>query len=230
MAFPLRLTANLGIGLAVRALGAKRNNPLIFKYATDGNSRSVAATIQSPIVWIGGSEPLEQPEIPSQANALASGGRYVFLQTNGQLLRRRIHELHPLPRLFLTVRLDGCETAHDRRAEQAGAFRLALEGIRAARLSGFLICAQMILHADGDTAGLSQLQAQLSSLDLDGFLISAGTSAGDVQRAVAVARQRLLGYRWALLSRLLDSVILPAPATVREASLVLPSPVLEAPS
>jgi hypothetical protein len=230
MAFPLRLTADLAHGLAARALGARRSNPLIFNFVPNGNSRAMAASIGSPIVWIGGAEPLEQPEIPSVANAIAAAGRCVFLQTNGLLLRRRIHELRPLPRLFLTIRFDGCETAHDARADQEGTFRSALEGIRTARLSGFLICAQMILHAERGVAELRELHRELQKLDLDGFLISPATSATDLQGAVAAARGQFLGYRWALLSRLLDSAILPAPATLREPSGTLDSPLLEVPS
>ena len=245
MVFPLRLNATLAIGMGVRALGARRNDPLIFKLTPDGNCHAVAASIGSPIVWIGGAEPLEQPEVPSVANALAAAGRYVFLQTNGVLLRRRIHELQPLPRLFLTVRLDfsagfvstnpetrGSQAAHDARAGHAGAFGLALEGVRAARLSGFLICAQMILHAERDTAELVQLHEQLGKLDLDGMLISAAAPAADVQRAAEVARLDLLESGWARLSRLLDSMVLPAPttATLFEAPLSLPTPLVKAPS
>jgi hypothetical protein len=230
MAFPLRLTANLALGLAARALGAKRSHPLIFNFVPDGNSHALAASVGSPIVWIGGAEPLEQPEIPSVANALAAGGRYVFLQTKGLLLRRRIHELQPLPRLFLTVRFEGSEAGHDARVDQAGAFRSALEGIGAARLSGFFICAQMILHTEYGVAEVRELHRELRKLDLDGFLISPATPATDLQGAVAAARQQFLDYRSALLSRLLDSPILPAPATLREPPGTLGRPLVDVPS
>src|SRR5271168_2790885 len=104
MQFPLRLTADLAVGRAARAMRFRRNEPLILNLAAD---ESVPAA--SPIVWIGGSEPLERPEIARVANALAAAGHYVFLQTESLLLRRRIHEFQPSSRLYLTIRFDGTQ-------------------------------------------------------------------------------------------------------------------------
>ena len=121
MRFPLRLTADLTLGLAARSLRLKRQHPLILNLAAGGN----ASSSKSPIVWIGGREPLDLPETPRVVNFLAAAGRQVFLPTTGLLLRRRIHEFQPSQRLHLTIRFDGAETSHDQRVGQ-GAFRDAL--------------------------------------------------------------------------------------------------------
>jgi molybdenum cofactor biosynthesis enzyme MoaA len=228
MRFPLRLTADLTFGLVARALLAKRRYPLILNLVPDETSGAVPATVESPVVWIGGPEPLEQPEIAAIANTLTASGRHVFLQINGLLLRRRIHEFQPSPRLYLTIRFDGTQKSHDARAGNDGAFRAALEAIRAAKLSGFLICAHVILHADRDAGELAQLHDELRKLDLDGLLISPATLMGDLQGEVAEARRRLSGRRWALLSSLLDSAV--SPATLRESAPAWRKPLVKSPS
>src|SRR5713101_3140205 len=61
---------------------------------------------RSPVVWIRGSEPLYHPGIAHLVRAITQNGHFVFLETDGALLRRRIHEFQPVSRLFLTVRLE----------------------------------------------------------------------------------------------------------------------------
>ena len=215
MRFPLRLTADLTLGLVLRSLPWKRDHPLVLNSATGGSIDSST----SPIVWIGGSEPLDLPETPRIVNALAAAGRHVFLPTNGILLRRRIHEFQPSARLHLTVRFEGSESSHDQRARRSGAFRDALESVRTARLSGFFLCAQLILHAPNAAGELERLFGEIHRLDFDGFLILSASAGGShqLQRTVAALRRRLLSRRWAMLSTLLDSVVTPAPAFVEGA-------------
>jgi hypothetical protein len=218
MPFPLRLTTDLTVGLAARALGFERNHPLILGLPPDRNFSAASAALdtqgrfRSPIVWIAGSEPLEHPEIAGVANRLAAGGRHVFLQTDGILLRRRIHEFRPSPRLHLTIRFDGIQPSDDRRTAREGAFQRALDGIHAAKLFGFLICAHLAFYGDSDTVRLILLHDDLRKLHLDGFLISPAARTTELDRGVAEARRRLLSRRWALLSRLLDGVLLPVTA------------------
>jgi MoaA/NifB/PqqE/SkfB family radical SAM enzyme len=202
MRFPLRLTADLGFNLALRSLRLQRNRPLIESVTPDGNLRS-----RSPIVWIGGPEPLDVRETPRVVNSLAAAGRHVFLPTTGVLLRLRIHEFQPSPRLHLTICFDGAELAHDRRAGRQGAFRDALESVRTARLSGFLLCAQLVLHASSECSEIERLHGELRRLDFDGFLISpASPVSQELRTSVVALRRRLLSRRWALLSSLLDSL------------------------
>jgi molybdenum cofactor biosynthesis enzyme MoaA len=210
MGFPLRLTADLAFGRAARAMGLRRNDPLILHLDADENVPAASPVVASRIVWIGGAEPLERSETPRMANALAEAGRYVFLSTNGALLRRCIHEFQPSSRLYLTIRFDRAQASHDRRAAQEAAYQAALAGIRTAKLSGFLLCAQLVLHADGDLVELTMLHDELRKLSLDGFLISPAAPCRELARDVADVRRRLLSRRWAQLSRLLDAVALPA--------------------
>jgi hypothetical protein len=205
MRFPLRLTADLGFTLALRSLRLHRNRPVIEILTPDGILET-----HSPIVWIGGPEPLDVQGTPRTVNSLAAAGRHVFLPTTGILLRRRIHEFQPSPRLHLTIRFDGTELAHDGRVGRQGAFRDALESVRTAKLSGFLLCAQLVLHAPSASAEIERLHGELRKLDLDGFVISPASPVNEELRSsVASLRRRLLSRSWALLSSLLDSVVAP---------------------
>ena len=214
MRFPLRLTTDLGLTLALRSVGFHRNRSVIEILTPDGNLKT-----RSPIVWIGGAEPLDVQGTPRTVNSLAAAGRHVFLPTTGILLRRRIHEFQPSPRLHLTIRFDGAELVHDGRVGHQGAFRDALESVRTARLSGFLLCAQLVLHSPSESAEIERLHGELRDLDLDGFVISpASPVSEELRSSVAALRRRLLSRRWALLSSLLDSVVAPqfAPTTATQ--------------
>ena len=72
----------------------------------------------------------------------------VFIEIDGTLLRRRIHEFRPVSRLYLVLPLNGLEAAHDLRAQHPGNFRATIESIRTAKLSGFHICVETKIFAD----------------------------------------------------------------------------------
>jgi hypothetical protein len=240
MRFPLRLTADLAIGLATKTLrGATRHHLILHLSPVVGShspspiggysspSASDAVMLPSevcldavrrssaPIVWIGGVEPLLHPEIGRLARRIVDTNRHVFVQTDGALLRRRIHEFRPVSRLFLTVQFDGFEDLHDQRSGREGAFRSAVEGIRTAKLSGFLVCAQMIVHADTALAELEQLRGVLEACDVDGFIVtpangfskavSEENGSQALQSKLRAARDQIRSRRWRLFSRLLNS-------------------------
>jgi hypothetical protein len=151
------------------------------------------------IVWIGGSEPLEYPEIPGFANDLATAGREVFLRTSGKLLRPCIHQFQPSSRFRFVLPFDG----------QALQDAIILEAIRVAKLSGFLVCALTFLRAPGGLDSLAKLHTELHRLDLDGYLIAPAARTPELDRAVADARLRLLNRRWRRLSEMLEFAVLP---------------------
>ncbi|MGC8792440.1 MAG: adenosyl-hopene transferase HpnH, partial [Bryobacteraceae bacterium] len=126
----------------------------------------------APVVSIAGGEPLLYPEIAALVNGLLERGRHIYLCTNGLLLRKRLHELRPHPRLFLNIHLDGPEEIHDRAVERPGVFREAIAGIRAAKAAGFKVSTNTTVYKDTDMAGIERLFEFLAPLDLDGHMIS----------------------------------------------------------
>ena len=213
MRFPLRFTSDFQLGVIARGMRARRRAPLVLKLAPfiEGVAPALPGVESAPrLVWICGAEPLEFPEIPRFTNALASSGGEVFLQTNGAMLRRRMHEFQPTARFRFVLRFDGPSTADN---------AVALDAIRGAKLSGFLVCGLSVVRHDDDIEALARLHAELHQLDLDGYLIvpaaGAATSSNEV---LSQARARLLNRRWQRLSEMFDAVVADSSVDVAEAS------------
>ena len=209
MRFPLRFTSDFQLGVIARGMQGRRQAPLALKLAPYAKTTAVALPpVESAprIVWIGGSEPLEHPEIPRFTNALANSGREIFLCTGGGLVRRRMHEFQPSARFRFVLRFDGASAADN---------GIALEAIRGAKLPGFLTCALNVVGEHDDLAALEKLHADLHQLDLDGYLIVPAANTPDSNRVVSAARHRLLNRRWRRLSSMFDSVAWTAAAPTR---------------
>ena len=231
MRFPLRLAADLTMARLARKLRlAPGARPIQFVDAAEilhpDSSHPVSHEkirdiigSGSPVVWIGGSEPLHHPGIAHLVRAITHSGQFVFLETDGTLLRRRIHEFQPVARLFLTVRL---EPGAPRRASgglRPGASELALEGIRAARLSGFSICVQVRVTPETEMSEAAELFQLAHSLDVDGCVIapaygesnSALPAAQTLLQKTAEARKGIGNIWWESFSRLVEPVLLGEP-------------------
>jgi hypothetical protein len=163
----------------------------------------------APILRIGGSEPLDHPGIAHLLRALASSGRFLFLETRGESLRRRIHEFQPTPRFFLTIRFDappkvGGETRNP------SAFELALEGIRSARLSGFFTAAHVLLQENSDLSRHQDFASLLSGLDLDAWLITSVSPSQAALQKASEARTLIPNAQWRRFSAHLERELLSA--------------------
>jgi len=235
MRFPLRLTADLAMArLAQNSRGNAASSSVLLlapmepagpsdhhssthpaapRAGTELLARVRSAT--APVVWIDGAEPLLHPEMGQLTRCIAGIGRHVFLETDGALLRRRIHEFRPVSRLFLTLQWDGLERSHDARAEQTGAFQAALEGMRVARLSGFLICVHARVHAETELGEMAELVQLARSLDVDGVVItpasggsnSANPNTAALQLKTAEARKLIGSKWWESFSRLVEPLV-----------------------
>src|SRR5258706_7265849 len=213
--FPVRLTAELSRArVGERSGPALNRSPVQFVDSADllhhdsnhpvshEKIREVISS-RSAAVWIGGSEPLRHPGVAHLVRAITGSGHFVFLETDGTLLRRRIHEFQPVPRLFLTVRLEPAVKSHAPNGVRAGTFELAAEGIRAARLSGFLICVHARVRPElqlGETAELIQFSR---SLDVDGIVITSANDGSNSTHPDAAAllrnteeARKLIGSKW----------------------------------
>ncbi len=235
MRFPLRLTADLTLERIARKLRGNAEGSSVLLLApmapatssevdSSNHSASPAAGTEllnrvrnsaAPIVWIGGAEPLHHPELGQLTRCITGVGRHVFLETDGALLRKRIHEFRPVARLFLTLQLNGLERPHDAGAGRVGAFQSAVEGWRVARLSGFSICVHVRIHAETELREIAELIQFVRSQDVEGILVSpadGGSSSENpdnavLQRKTAEARKLIGSKWWKLFSRLVEPVL-----------------------
>ena len=231
MKFPLRLSLDLFRGKVSRAFSNGRDvalirhlSPVVFasdqkEVEAEANPEAalmeipatVVAQMTAPVLWVGGEEPLQHPVIGRISAALVQAGRNVFLHTNGARLRQRIHEFRPEPRLFLTVELAGREELHDESVGQQGAFRRVIEGIRAAKLSGFHVCTHVSAGSETDVCETGELFEFLDRYDVDGYIVSSGgraagtQSAGELQEKLDEIRALVRCSRWEEFSELLES-------------------------
>lgn len=199
MRFPIRFTSDFQLGVAARIARTRGRQPLILRPMIDSGVADPLPEVESvpSLVWIGGIEPLEHPEVPKFSNGVAASAREVFLQTNGKLLRRRVHEFQPSPRFRLAFRFSGASIDAPENAD-------VVEAIRIAKLSGFLTVGFTTLRDPANLEKLMALHSQLKKLDLDGSLIFAADKSPELHRAVAAARSRLLDRRWSNLSRVFN--------------------------
>lgn len=168
-----------------------------------------AAQTKAPVLWIGGSEPLDHSEVGRVAFALTAKRRNVFVHTDGQRLRQRIHEFHPDPRLFLTVELSGREEFHDDAVGRPGAFGRVIEGIRAAKLSGFHVCAHVTVTGKTGVCETGELFEFLDRYDVDGYIVSSGGRTPPADSAALEDLEEIRALtrcgRWENFSRLLEA-------------------------
>lgn len=218
MRFPLRLSTDLIKAKVSNLFAGGSATPPILRVAPGENALVDASQTAAPVIWLGGTEPLLNPEIGRVANSLVELNRHVFLQTDGYSLRQRIHEFHPDSRLFLTIEFMGREVNHNRAMSRPDAFRRAIEGIRVAKLSGFLVAAHFTVEAETDSCEIGELLETLDNKDVDGFVVSTGGHASAAQipslsETLNDVRAMIRCGRWENFSRLLEaSYFHPAPA------------------
>jgi hopanoid biosynthesis associated radical SAM protein HpnH len=126
----------------------------------------------APTVSICGGEPLLYPEIGELVSALLHRRKHIYLCTNAMMLRKKLHEFRPDPKLFINVHLDGLEETHDLCVERKGVFKEAIEAIKAAKAAGFKVCTNTTVYRETDMGEIERLYEFLEPFDLDGHLLS----------------------------------------------------------
>jgi len=205
--FPLSLTASMSTYIARNRLRRREKFPLVMMleplHACNltctgcGRIREYADTIRekltveqcltaleecgAPIVSICGGEPMIYPDLGRLVREILKRKKHIYLCTNGMFIRKRLHEFRPSSRLFFNVHLDGLEKTHDLCVEREGVFRDAIDGIKAAKGAGFLVCTNTTIFKETDLHEIRDLFEYLSDLNVDGFMISPAYSYAAVQ-------------------------------------------------
>jgi hopanoid biosynthesis associated radical SAM protein HpnH len=136
----------------------------------------------APVVSICGGEPFIYPDLGRLVNEILLRRKHIYLCTNGMFIRKRLHEFKPTSRLFFNVHLDGLEKTHDLCVERDGVFQAAIDGIKVAKKAGFLVCTNTTIFKETDLNEIKELFEYLSTLNVDGFMISPAYSYAAVQQ------------------------------------------------
>jgi hopanoid biosynthesis associated radical SAM protein HpnH len=137
----------------------------------------------APVVSICGGEPMIYPGIGELTAKILERKKVVYLCTNGMFIRKKIAEFRPSNMFFFNVHLDGMRKSHDLAVEREGVFESAVDGVKAAKEAGFLVCTNTTVFKETDMGELDELFGYLTGLGVDGFMISPGYgySAVDVR-------------------------------------------------
>jgi hopanoid biosynthesis associated radical SAM protein HpnH len=198
MRFPLSLTADMAGYMVKKKLRREKRFPLVMMleplHACNltctgcGRIREYESTIKqklsvaeclasvdeagAPIVSICGGEPLIYPGIGELAKGILQRRKHIYLCTNGVFLKKKLDLFKPTSRFFFNVHLDGMRKTHDLAVERDGVFDQAVEGIKAAKAAGHLVCTNTTVYRETDMAEIDELYAFLTKLGVDGFMLS----------------------------------------------------------
>jgi hopanoid biosynthesis associated radical SAM protein HpnH len=160
--------------------------------------QAVAAIEESgaPMVSIAGGEPLVHPEVHVIAQQLLDRKKFVFLCTNGILLKKKLDNFKPSPYFSWVVHLDGMRERHDQFVERAGTFDKAVEAIAEAKARGFRVATNTtFLTTDTPETVREVLDYLNDDLKVDSIQISpayAYEKAPDQEHFPGVAQTRAL--------------------------------------
>jgi len=146
----------------------------------------------SPIVSICGGEPMIYRPLGQLVTEILDRGRHIYLCTHGMFIKKRLHEFKPTPQFFFNVHLDGMEATHDLCVERKGVFRQAVDGIRAAKDAGFMVCTNTTIYKQTDLNEIAELFEYLKGLGVDGHTIAPSYSYAAVQhKEIFMSRQEI---------------------------------------
>ncbi len=230
MRFPLKLTATLTRYIVGKKLRGEQMFPLVLMleplHACNltctgcGRIREYKSTINemltvgqclaameecgAPVVSICGGEPTIYPELGRLVREILDRGRHIYLCTNGMFIRKRLHEFKPTTSFFWNVHLDGMERTHDLCVERDGVFREAIEGIKAAKAAGFLVCSNTTVYKETDLNEIAELYEYLRELGVDGYMISPAYSYAAVQTKDIFMSREEIREKFRQVSELLE--------------------------
>ncbi len=207
MRFPLSLTSKMAGYLFKQKLTGRQKFPLVLMleplHACNltctgcGRIREYVSTIKekltvdeclasvdecgAPIVSICGGEPMIYPQIEELVAKILERKKHIYLCTNGMFIRKKLAGFKPSSSFFFNVHLDGMEDSHDLAVERKGVFAEAVDGIKAAKQAGFMVCTNTTIYKETDMHEISVMYDFLSELHVDGFMLSPAYGYSAVQ-------------------------------------------------
>jgi hopanoid biosynthesis associated radical SAM protein HpnH len=110
----------------------------------------------APVVSIAGGEPLIHPEIHLIARELVRRRRFVYLNTNTLLMRKKLDLFTPSVYFAWSIHLDGLRERHDLSVRRAGVFDIAVAAIREAQRRGFRVTTNTTFFAPDDATHIRE--------------------------------------------------------------------------
>ncbi len=130
----------------------------------------------APVVSIPGGEPLIHKEMAQIVEGIIARKKFVYLCTNGLLLKKKLHLFEPSPYLTFSVHLDGLRDRHDASVCQGGVFDRAVEAVKFALGKGFRVTLNCTLFQGESPKEVADFMDFATELGVEGVTISPGYS------------------------------------------------------
>jgi hopanoid biosynthesis associated radical SAM protein HpnH len=128
----------------------------------------------APLVSIPGGEPLMHPQIATIVQGLVKRKKYVYLCTNGLLLKEKLDEFQPSKYFSFVVHMDGLREHHDFAVCREGTYDKAVDGIRAALERGFRVTTNTTLFDGAVPESVREFFDTMMELGVEGMMLSPG--------------------------------------------------------
>jgi hopanoid biosynthesis associated radical SAM protein HpnH len=129
-----------------------------------------------PTVAIPGGEPLMHPQIDEIVKGLVARKKYVYMCTNGLLLKEKLHLFTPSKYLSFSVHMDGQKEHHDFSVCKEGGYDLALAAIREAVGRGFRVTTNTTIFDGADSKSVRAFFTEMMDAGVEGMMLSPGYS------------------------------------------------------
>jgi hopanoid biosynthesis associated radical SAM protein HpnH len=146
----------------------------------------------APTVSICGGEPTLYPELKDLVEGIISRKRHIYLCTNGLVLDSKVFgRIAPHKRLTINVHLDGMRETHDKVCARTGVFDTAIDMLREAKRLGYHVTTNTTVFKETSVEEIEELCKLVTSLGVDGLLISPGYHYESVKENIFPTRQEI---------------------------------------
>jgi hopanoid biosynthesis associated radical SAM protein HpnH len=128
----------------------------------------------APMVSIPGGEPLMHPQIIEIVEGLLARKKYIYLCTNGLLLKEKLHLFKPSKYFSFVVHMDGLKEHHDFSVCREGTYDKAMEGIKLALERGFRVTTNTTLFEGADPQSVREFFDTMMDVGVEGMMLSPG--------------------------------------------------------
>ncbi len=149
---------------------------ILDKHLTVDECLSAVDECGAPVVSIAGGEPFLLKELDQIVAGIIRRKKFVYLCTNGLLLKKHLEDYTPSPYLTFSVHLDGNRERHDAIVCRQGVFDLAVDAIKAARKKNFRVTINSTLYEGVTPQEAAEFFDFAMGLGIEGITVAPGFS------------------------------------------------------